>query len=43
MRTNVVAIAMGFVGIALIAWADWRIALGVFLFVWSNNTQYRKE
>lgn len=30
---------IGIAGLALLAWADWRIALGVFLVLWSNNVQ----
>jgi hypothetical protein len=28
---------LGVIGNALLLWADWRVALGVFLFAWGDN------
>lgn len=35
------AIALMLVGLVLMAWVDWRIALGAFLLMWGNNIQVR--
>ena len=34
---QVLALVLGLAGLGLMIWIDWRIALGVFLFIWSEN------
>jgi hypothetical protein len=40
MKARTVAGAvLGIVGTALVAFVDWRLAVGVFLMIWANNVQ----
>lgn len=42
---GIISTVLFFSGLGLIVWADWRIALGMFLFIWGNNLalSFKKE
>jgi len=38
-----VGAVIGTVGMLLVYWSDWRIALGVALAIWGNNIQIQRR
>jgi hypothetical protein len=41
MNTAILGLILGLSGLGILIYADWRIALGVFLSHWSANIQRR--
>lgn len=37
MSRRLIGLVLGLAGLALLAWVDWRIAVGGALILWGNN------